>query len=190
MKWKLEQRNVKELCEYGKNARRISRHDAMHLEESLGKFGQCQPIVINTDNVVVGGHQRLRTLRKMGHKTVDVYVPDTPLDEKEVAELNIRLNRNLGEWDWDMLANDWDQVDLSQYGFTDKELCVERLEGEDGGAEESSTKKTSMTVTFQSLEDLQDAENHIAAIVDRYEGAHYTVRTGDAEKKRSASNRN
>lgn len=174
MKWNLERRKIKQLKEFAKNARRLSKHDAAHLEESLSKFGQCEPIVISQDNVIIGGHQRLRTLRKMGYKEVDVYVSDTPLDEKEIEELNIRLNRNAGEWDWDVLANDWDQVDLSNYGFTDSELFLGDQEGQ--VEEEKKKNKCSMAITFATPEDLQEAENRIATIVTEYPGAHYKVR--------------
>ena len=90
MKWSLEKRSVNDLREYAKNPRTLTKDQYVQLNESLTKFGQCEPLVINTDNVIVGGHQRLRTLRKMGYKEVDVYVPNSPLTEKEVQELNIR----------------------------------------------------------------------------------------------------
>lgn len=171
MKWRLETRKIKDLRTYGKNARRLSSHDAAHLEKSLEKFGQCEPIVVNTDNTIIGGHQRLRTLHKMKHKEVDVYVPDAPLNEKEVEELNIRLNRNVGEWDWDMLANDWDEMDLAEYGFTDSELCLQQDDEVLDDVKEDVPSNWSMSVTFATPEDLNDAEPLIAAIVKKYKGA-------------------
>lgn len=122
MKWKLEKRKIKDLHEYAKNARKLTKDQGEHLKKSLDKFGQCEPIVINTDDVIIGGHQRLKTMRKMGYKEVDVYVPDEPLTDKEVQELNIRLNKNVGSWDWDILANSWEVDDLQEWGFSSKEL--------------------------------------------------------------------
>ena len=43
---------------------------------------------------------------------------------KHVEELNIRLNKNTGEWDWDILANDWEVDDLLAWGFTEEELSI------------------------------------------------------------------
>ena len=125
MKWTLEKRKISSLREYAKNPRRLSKHDAKHLQESIEKFGQCEPIVINCDDTIIGGHQRLRTLKKLKYKEVEVYVPDSPLSEKEVEELNIRLNRNAGDWDDDMLANAWNLRDLLDWGFTQDELDVD-----------------------------------------------------------------
>lgn len=137
MKWTLEKRRVSELREYAKNPRRLNKHDAEHLQKSIDKFGQCEPIVINSDNTIIGGHQRLRTLHKLKYKEVDVYVPDTPLSPKEVEELNIRLNRNAGEWDDDMLANAWDIGDLLDWGFTDAELAIDSSDQESESKDES-----------------------------------------------------
>lgn len=122
MKWKLEKRKIKDLYEYAKNARKLSKEQGDQLQISIDKFGQCEPIVINADDVIIGGHQRLKTMRKMGYKEVDVYVPDEPLTDKEVQELNIRLNKNVGSWDWDILANSWEVDDLQEWGFSSKEL--------------------------------------------------------------------
>jgi len=178
MKWSLEKRKVKELNEYARNARKLTKHDAAHLQQSLETFGQCEPIVINSDNTIIGGHQRLRTMRKMGFKEVDVYVPDTPLSEKEVEELNIRLNRNNGDWDWDMLGNAWDPTDLVEWGFTMEEMHLEQLpskeEGEGEGGE--TGKSCTMTIHFSDATHLQEAENRIACIVEEFKGARYKVK--------------
>lgn len=124
MKWNLETRKIKDLHEYAKNPRTLSKEQGKNLQKSLTKFGQCEPIVINQDGTIVGGHQRLRTLQKMGKKKVDVYVPDTPLTEEEVQELNIRLNHT-GSWDWDILANSWNIHDILEWGFTEKYLGLD-----------------------------------------------------------------
>lgn len=125
MEWKLEKRKLSEIKAYAKNPRRLSKHDAQHLKKSLENFGQCEPLVINTDNVLIGGHQRLRTMKSLKFKQADVYVPSEKLSDKQVEELNIRLNRNAGEWDDDILANAWELNDLLDWGFTSEELSVD-----------------------------------------------------------------
>lgn len=122
MDWTLEKRKLSDLKQHKNNPRCLSKNDAEQLQKSLEKFGVCEPIVINRDNVIVGGHQRVRTLKKMGSKTVDVYVPSTLLDDKEVDELCIRLNRNHGEFDFDLLANNWEPEELLNWGFLPDEL--------------------------------------------------------------------
>lgn len=145
MEWKLEKRPIKDLRAYAKNPRQLGKHDGEHLRKSLEKFGQCEPIVINCDNTVIGGHQRLKTLKKMGKKEVDVYVPLSALDEKEIEELNIRLNRNAGEWDFDILANAWEPADLVEWGFTEGELDidVETIKGIEEGEDDDQALQPS-----------------------------------------------
>ena len=118
----------------------------------------------------------MRTMRKMGNKEVDVYVPDRTLSEKEVQELNIRLNKNVGDWDFDMLANAWDPIDLIDWGFTEAELHLDSTLSDEEEKEETSTSSCMMTITFKTPEDLQEAENKISVIVDEYPGAHAKVK--------------
>jgi ParB-like chromosome segregation protein Spo0J len=120
--WKLETRKIKDLKEYSKNPRTLTHEQAKHLEKSLSKFGLIDKPIINTDNTIIGGHQRLRILKKLKLKEIECYVPDKTLDEKDVEELNIRLNKNTGEWDFDILANEWDVCELVEWGFGQKEL--------------------------------------------------------------------
>jgi len=177
MKWSLEKRKTKDLFEYAKNARVLTKEQGAHLHDSIDRFGQCEPIVINTDNVIVGGHQRLRTMRKMGYKEVDVYVPDKPLSEKEVEELNIRLNKNTGEWDWDVLGNAWELDDLLDWGFTEKDLHIEQVPSDEAeGEEQEAPKRATMTITFMDVGHMQEAENEIRTIVDAYPGSTCNVK--------------
>jgi len=125
MKWNHEQRKITELKGHARNPRRLSKHDAEHLQKSLENFGQCEPVVINADNTIIGGHQRVSVLKRMKRKVVDVYVPQEPLSNQQVDELNIRLNRNSGEWDFDVLANGWDPGDLIDWGFTEGDLDID-----------------------------------------------------------------
>lgn len=141
MKWTLEKRNPTELREFARNPRILNKHDAKHLQESIKKYGQCEPLVINSDNTIIGGHQRLRTLKKLKYKEVDVYVPHSLLGEKEVEELNIRLNRNNGEWDYDMLANAWDTGNLLDWGFLENEFGM--------GSEDKTEKKKKFVISLE-----------------------------------------
>src|ERR1043166_1342965 len=74
-----------------------------HLKQSIETFGYLQPIIVNrrTGNVV-GGHQRLKVLKHLGHTVVEVIYVNLPL-EKEKA-LNLTLNKTVGEWDEDKLG--------------------------------------------------------------------------------------
>ncbi len=72
--------------------------------------------------MIIGGHQRLKVLKKMGIKEIEVNVPDRELSQDEVDELCVRLNKNTGEWDWECLANEWQVNDLIDWGFNETDL--------------------------------------------------------------------
>ena len=105
------------------NPRKMNEKQAADLEESIRRFGFAEPIVVNRhkgrENVIVGGHMRVRVAKKMGIKDVPVVYVTLPLEKEK--ELNLRLNRNLGEWDWDLLA-DFNQDILLDVGFGGDEL--------------------------------------------------------------------
>jgi hypothetical protein len=176
MEWKLEKRLLDDLKESKKNPRKISKHDSEYLKRSIKKFGMCEPIVVNWDGTIIGGHQRIRVLRKMGKREVDVYVPNASLSEKEVDELNILLNKVGGRFDFDMLANMWDPSDLVEWGFTMEELHLESLPDGEEGEEKKKPQKCTMTISFEDEGHLQEAETKIAPIVEAYKGAKYRVK--------------
>lgn len=127
--WTTEKRRLGDLTEWDKNPRQLSKHDEDHLGESIDKFGLADPLVINTNNQIIGGHQRKKVMLANGYTVgslVDVRVPSRPLTEKEAEELAIRLNRNSGEWDFDILA-DFELDDLTDWGFTLDELQAEGI---------------------------------------------------------------
>ena len=120
--WKLRTFKLKDLKEYEKNPRQLNEKQAAQLKTSLEKFGLIDRPVATTDGRLIGGHQRKRMLSEMGIAEVECYVPDVDLSEKEIEELNIRLNKNTGEWDFDVLANEWEYDDLIVWGFEPEEL--------------------------------------------------------------------
>lgn len=121
--WHLEKRSIKDLIPHHKNPRTLNKDQALHLQTSLDKFGLIDKPIINLDNTIIGGHQRINVLEAYGAKEVECWVPNKMLGNEEVDELNIRLNKNTGNWDWDCLANEWDMKELVEWGFSVKELA-------------------------------------------------------------------
>ncbi len=126
--WQTEKRKLSDLLPWERNPRQLTEAQAEHLEESLTKFGLVDPPAINTDNVIIGGHQRrniMGLMKEYGNGAeIDVRVPSRTLTDREVAELNIRLNKNTGSFDFDILANNFEVDDLLDWGFTAWELDV------------------------------------------------------------------
>lgn len=139
--WKTETRKIKDLKPHPKNPRKLSKHDAAHLQKSLEKFGLIDKPIITADGLIIGGHQRIAILKKMKHKEVECYVPEQEMTDKDIEELNIRLNRNNGEWDFDILANEFDVEDLLSYGFTEVEFSISGVEQVSSAEEDASSEE-------------------------------------------------
>jgi DNA modification methylase len=124
MKWQNEKRKLSDLKPATYNPRKISPKQKEDLTKSIERFDLADPIIINRDLTIIGGHQRYAILiEKHGNDgyEVDVRVPEKALSKAQEKELNIRLNRNLGEFDYDLLAN-FDEDFLKGIGFESVEL--------------------------------------------------------------------
>lgn len=119
--WKNETRNVKDLNPAEYNPRKMTTEQAEQLEKSIDRFELADPIIINADNTVIGGHMRLRILKKRGVKTVDVRVPENLLDKEAEKELNLRLNKSGGEWEIDKLQ-EFGKDFLIEVGFEESDI--------------------------------------------------------------------
>ena len=170
--WKAEKRSLSSLRENPKNPRRMNKAMAEGLKSSLSKFGLCEPIVINCDGEIIGGHQRVKTLKNLGDKETLVMVPDEPLSEKEADELCIRLNKNTGYFDDDMLANAWDIDLLVDCGFTEEELHI-GLEEED---EEAESSGATITISLKDSEHAIMLERHLNTVLCDYPGSKCKVK--------------
>ena len=112
----IEKKQIADLIPAPYNPRQSTAKQEKHLKESLEKFGMVEPIIFNKQTgYIVGGHFRVRELKKLGIKEIECVIVD--LNEADEKELNIRLNANTGGWDWDTLANDWEVVDLEDWGL-------------------------------------------------------------------------
>ena len=84
--------------------------------KDLPQMLEIRPIVVNTDMVVLGGNMRLKACKEAGLKEVPIIIADN-LTEQQQREFLIKDNVSGGEWDWQMLANDWDTVQLEEWGL-------------------------------------------------------------------------
>ncbi len=115
---------TKDLLPAKYNPRKWSEPAIAQLTESIKRYGLVDPILANGNkgryNVVIGGHFRLKVAKDLGIKEVPVVYIDIA-DEAKEKELNIRLNKNLGDWDYEMLA-EFDESLLADIGFDSTEL--------------------------------------------------------------------
>ena len=125
---KIESKLVKDLNPASYNPRQISSKQYKDLKESVKKFGLVDPIIVNKDNTVIGGHQRLKVCKELKYIEIDCVMLD--LSKEEERELNIRLNKNTGDFDMDILANEFDIEELTDWGFKhiDLDVNIDKIE--------------------------------------------------------------
>jgi site-specific DNA-methyltransferase (adenine-specific) len=126
------------------NPRLIKDHKFKQLVKSIQDFPQMlelRPIVIDENNMVLGGNMRLKACIEAGLTDVPV-IHANNLSEEKKKEFIVKDNVGYGEWDWDDLANNWDVQELTEWGLDIPNFDVNNLEAEeddfavpDGGTE-------------------------------------------------------
>ena len=94
------------------------------IKNSINEFGYCDPIILNADLTIVGGHQRAKVLKELGYTEIDCVIID--IDKTKEKALNVALNKISGEWDFESLAKLLDDLKTEDYdielsGFDMKE---------------------------------------------------------------------
>ena len=121
------------------NPRQLSKEQFQQIKDSITRFGIVDPIIVNSNkdrkNIIIGGHQRVKVALEMGIDAIPCHYVNLTRDKER--ELNIRLNKNTGEWDWQILSEAFDVDELIEWGFSEDELsfpepiAVEGLTDED-----------------------------------------------------------
>jgi ParB-like chromosome segregation protein Spo0J len=121
--WTTQKRKINDLVPYEHNPRLMSDKQVEDLKKSIEKFDLVEIPAVNTDNTLIAGHQRLRIMQLIGRgeEEIDVRIPNRQLTQEEFDEYLIRSNKNVGDWDWDLLSN-FEKDFLEETGFTSHEL--------------------------------------------------------------------
>jgi hypothetical protein len=167
-----------------KNPRIIKDDKFKKLVQSIREFPEMlekRPLVCFTDidgkYVVLGGNMRLKAAQEVGLKELPIVLADDWTQEQR-DEFLIKDNVGFGEWDWDQLANEWDADKLDQWGLDVPNFDTEPF-GDDLIGDEKN-KPATMKITFENVEQLQEAENDIRELIDRkYKGAYFSVSAGE-----------
>ena len=164
---KIEKVKISEVFSNENNPRTITDSKLEKLTDSIREFPEMleiRPIVVNNDNVVLGGNMRLEACKGAGLEHVYI-VKASNLTEEQQKEFIIKDNVGFGSWDWDMLANEWDTNELGKWGLEvwqteNEEIDYSILEDEDLSSElsgmESGVKKA-IQIEFE-LEHYEEAQ--------------------------------
>lgn len=143
------------------NNPRIIKDDKFHkLVQSIKDFPkmlELRPVILNKDMIILGGNMRWKAAKEAGIKEIPVMIADE-LSEKEQREFIIKDNLGYGEWDWEMLANEWETEELNDWGLdvpsfdTAKDLDYSILDEADVSnqlAEMASNVKKAIQIEFE-----------------------------------------
>jgi DNA modification methylase len=131
---KVDKVKISEVKTNPKNPRLIKDDKFRKLVKSIQEFPQMlelRPIVVDENNIVLGGNMRLKACKEAGLKEVYIVKAEN-LTELQKDEFIVKDNVGFGEWDWDMLANEWDTEKLDEWGLDlPVDLSVTELEAEE-----------------------------------------------------------
>lgn len=175
------------------NPRLIKDNRFEQLVQSLIEFPDMlhvRPLVVDENNVVLGGNMRLHAALRLGYKEVPI-LQVLGWSEEKKSQFLIKDNASFGEWNWDTLANLWSDQPLEAWGIDlpkewlepqAEEVKTLAADGEEGTANfdfKKEPKESTMTIKFASPEQLQAAEEDITELIDRkFNGASYTIQVG------------
>ena len=151
------------------NPRQISKKQFKDLKVSIEKFGLIDPIIINKDLTVIGGHQRLKVCQNLDYTEVPCVVLDLPKDKEK--ELNIRLNKSGGDFDMDILANQFEIEDLNDWGFSDLELGLKSFDFQEEEFNEFSDEIDSDKVKIElsmNIDTYKEIETELNQITTKF----------------------
>lgn len=113
--------------------------------QDFPKMLELRPIVVNDDMIVLGGNMRLKACKEAGLKEVPI-IKASELTEEQQREFIIKDNVGFGEWDWDMIANEWDQEQVTEWGLDIPDFTVKNLEAEEDDYEIPDEIKTDIVL--------------------------------------------
>ena len=87
--------------------------------QAFPKMMELRPIIIDEGNIILGGNMRFNALKHLGYKELpaDWVKQANELTEEQKQEFIVKDNVGFGEWDWDILANEWDDLKLTEWGL-------------------------------------------------------------------------
>jgi len=171
----IQQVKIGEVFTNPNNPRIIKDSKFKKLLKSIKEFPEMlklRPIVVNSDMVVLGGNMRLKACIEAGLK--DIYILKAEnLTEQQEREFIVKDNVGFGEWDWDVLGNEWDSIQLEEWGL--EGFPFDEIPSDEDLIGDEKESKPSIKITFNNINDLENAELDLKDILEKYKGSFYSV---------------
>jgi len=160
---KITERKISELKPAEYNPRELSDKQYKDIKNSLETFGIVDAVIINSNpdrkDIIIGGHQRCKVWADLGNETIPTYAVNLPFEKEK--ELNVRLNKNTGEFDKDILANLFDVDELIEWGFEAWELGITDEEISDNNSDLDEGETFVLELVFDDAAEQLDAYNKL-----------------------------
>lgn len=171
---------ISQVKENKDNPRYIKDSKFNKLVKSIKEFPEMlklRPIVVNSDMIVLGGNMRLKACKEAGLKEVYILKADelTPEQQKEFV---IKDNASFGEWDWDLLANEWNSVELEDWGV-DNWQNIDDIETSDEFTLPDGDKEPFQQMTFTLADAQAEVIKNAIADVKKTEEYNYVETFGN-----------
>jgi len=169
---KIVNRNIKELISAEYNPRGLTDDQFRQLADSLKRFGIVDPVIVNKHpdrmDIIIGGHQRTKVWESLGNKKIPTVGMSLTLDREK--ELNVRLNKNTGHFDMDMLEEHFAQSELIEWGFQEHEfemsaeIDIDEIPSSSGEEETTETNKIVLEYSDEDYEKVIQAFSDMGGI--------------------------
>ena len=180
--WEVVSMKVRELKPNPDNPRKISKDAFERLKRKIKRQGFRSAIQVDNDGIILGGNQRYHVLMDMGYgdSEVPVLKPLFKMTEKERQEAVITDNVSDGEWDVDVLANLYDQDDLTEWGL-DLPWEEEPLnpDNPDEPTEDFDVEKQKVKIVFYYKDSHEIIDKFLREMKEKYPELLYEVEIND-----------
>lgn len=161
----MERVDIKQVRSNPDNPRLIKDYKFEKLVNSIKEFPQMldlRPIVVNQDMIVLGGNMRLKACEEAGLKEVPIIFADnlTPEQEKEFI---IKDNSSFGEWDWDLLANEWNTDQLADWGLDIPNFDIDNEVEDEKDLSDQLEQSFKIEIDLESEEEQEKMYNQLIA---------------------------
>lgn len=187
--WSTERRKVQDLKDHPNNPRTLSKKSHEELLKSFEEFDYVELAAIDFDNTIVAGHQRVHIMLELGwhEKEIEVRVPNRKLTNKEQKKYLLVSNKVTGDFDYDILANQFEMEELFDAGFVEEDLLghiskddKEEEEVEESGYDDDLEQAIDSLVKFVIVapnEDAPSLQNQLDKFLKGFPRAKMEVKT-------------